>query len=226
MRFSCFLILLFIGLYAKAQNITTAAQPAQLDIRAAGENSIRITLRPISFKENFPYTPAVVERSYPAPTISLREISKSVKKKVGSFNVEVLSSPLTVIVTNAKGQAVQKLVFNDDGSLSFALNDEPVLGMGEGGPKPQRGLSWRTQPIQFDRRGVMDSMQPRWQSDAYGSRNPVAMLVGTEGWGLFVTTPWVYVDIKEKERGRFIPWKPTGTENTPAQPGQRNSSCR
>src|SRR5215204_3194465 len=149
MRFPCFLTLLFIGLSTKAQNITTAGQPAQLDIRAAGENSIRITLKPISFKENFPYTPAVVERTYPAPTISLRDISKPVKNKVGSLNVEVLSSPLTVIVTNAKGQAVQKLIFNDDGNLSFALNDQPVLGMGEGGPKPQRGLNWRTQPIQF-----------------------------------------------------------------------------
>jgi len=213
--FSWYVVSFLISIFAvSAQKITTAAQPAQLDIRAAGENSIRITLKPISFKENFPYTPAVVERTYPAPTISLREISKPVKKKVGNLNVEVLSSPLTVLVTNAKGQTVQKLIFNDDGNLSFALNDQPVLGMGEGGPKPQRGMNWRTQPIQFDRRGVMDSMQPRWQSDAYGSRNPVAMLIGTEGWGLFVATPWVYVDLRDKDTGIFIPWKYSG-EPTP-----------
>ena len=29
-------------------------------------------------------------------------------------------------------------------------------------------------------------MEPRWQADMYGSRNPVAMLLGTGGWGLFV----------------------------------------
>ncbi len=202
--------LLLISSAVIAQKITTAGEPGQLDIRVAGEQSIRITLKPLSFKENYPYTPAVVERTYPAPAISLREISKSVKKKVGNLNVEVLSSPLTVVVTNVKGEAVQKLVFKGDGNLSFQLNDQPVLGMGEGGPRPDRGISWRTQPIQFDRRGKMDSMQPRWQSDAYGSRNPVAMLIGTEGWGLFVATPWVYVDLRKKDEGIFIPWKPSG----------------
>jgi alpha-glucosidase/alpha-D-xyloside xylohydrolase len=211
MRFTILLILAFIIIVsgANAQSITAAGQPAQLDIRTAGENSIRITLKPVSFKESFPFTPAVVEKNYPAPAISLREISKPVKKKVGNLNVEVLASPLTVIVTNTKGEAVQKIIFDDDGNLFFQLNDQPVLGMGEGGAKPQRG--WRTQPIQFDRRGAIVSMQPRWQSDAYGSRNPVAMLIGTEGWGLFVATPWVYVDLRDKNRGLFIPWKPSGT---------------
>jgi hypothetical protein len=34
------------------------------------------------------------------------------------------------------------------------------------------------------RRGRLHQMQPRWQGDAYGSRNPVPLLVGTSGWGL------------------------------------------
>ncbi|MBO9681369.1 MAG: glycoside hydrolase family 31 protein [Flavisolibacter sp.] len=228
MRFFTLIVGLFsiatIASDATAQNITAAGQPAQLDIRTAGESSIRITLKPISFKENYPFTPAVVERNYPATAISLREISKPVKKKVGNLNVEVLPSPLTVTVTNAEGQSVQKLIFNDDGNLSFQLNDQPVLGMGEGGPKPQRG--WRTQPIQFDRRGVIDSMQPRWQSDAYGSRNPVALLIGTEGWGLFVATPWVYVDLREKDRGVFIPWKPSGTVVQQTERNQQLNSSK
>ncbi|MEO6720296.1 MAG: TIM-barrel domain-containing protein [Ferruginibacter sp.] len=201
---------LVIASTSNAQKIIVAGQPAQLDIRSAGEQSIRITLKPLSFKENFPFTPAVVERIYPAPAIHLREISKPVKKKVGNLNVEVLSSPLTVIVTNTKGQAVQTLIFTDDGNLSFKLSGDPVLGMGEGGPKPLRGVNWRNETVQFDRRGKLDSMQPRWQSDAYGSRNPVAMLIGTEGWGLFVSTPWTYVDLRENDKGVFIPWKPNG----------------
>ena len=44
--------------------------------------------------------------------------------------------------------------------------------------------------MQFDRRGALDTMEPRWQSDMYGSRNPVAMLLGTGGWGMFVATQW------------------------------------
>ncbi|OQP54564.1 hypothetical protein A4H97_21585 [Niastella yeongjuensis] len=213
MRFFILTILLFLVINCPvcAQKITAAGQPAQLDIRASGTHSIRITLKPVSFPGNFPYTPAVTERKYAAPVISLRNLSKPVKRKVGNLNVEVLPAPLTIIVTNAKGEAVQKLVFSENGDLSFQLSDHPVLGMGEGGPKPERGTDWHDQLIQFDRRGRMDSMQPRWQGDAYGSRNPVALLIGTAGWGLFVATPWVYVDLKEKEKGIFIPWKSPGT---------------
>ena len=46
---------------ATAQQITAAGQPAQLDIRAAGDASIRVTLKPLSFKNDFPEHPAVVD---------------------------------------------------------------------------------------------------------------------------------------------------------------------
>lgn len=216
-------VLLLAGYAVCAQQITAAGQPAQLDIRPAGEKSVRVTLKPLSFRENFPYTPAVVDKPYAAPIISLRQIEKSVKRKVGTLNVEVLPLPLTVVVTTANGDEVQRLVFGDDGNLSFRLDDQPVLGMGEGGPRPERGTAWRTQAIQFDRRGKMDSMQPRWQADAYGSRNPVAMLVGTKGWGLFVATPWVHVDLREKDNGTFIPWKNTGGATPQTESNQQSN---
>jgi alpha-glucosidase/alpha-D-xyloside xylohydrolase len=50
-------------------------------------------------------------------------------------------------------------------------------------------------------------MRPRWQSGAYGSRNPVPLLVGTSGWALYVATPWVQVDLTDPNRGTFIPWQ-------------------
>jgi alpha-glucosidase (family GH31 glycosyl hydrolase) len=218
---SCAVLLtILLGNTAHAQMITAAGQAAQLNIRKAGENSIRITLKPINFKDDFPFTPAVVQTTYPAPEISLLQLTTAVNKKVGNLQVEVRPHPLTIIVTNNKGQLVQNLVLQDDGKLFFKLGDAPVLGMGEGGPKPERGTPWRQQAIQYDRRGRYDSMQPRWQSDAYGSRNPVATLIGTEGWGLFVATPWVEVDLREKDRGVFVPWKPASQQATPQD--QRN----
>src|SRR6185369_14149246 len=112
--------------------------------------------KPVSYTSDFPFTPAVAEKKYPAPVISLRSITKPVQRKVGGLTVEVKSNPLTVVVTNAKGQRIQELSFQDDGRLSFALDEQPVLGMGEGGPKPIRGIDWRTQAVQYDRRGAMD----------------------------------------------------------------------
>ena len=88
-----------------------------------------------------------------------------------------------------------------------------LLGMGEGGPQP--GENWRTEhEIEFDRRGRFHEMRPRWQSNAYGSRNPVAFLIGTGGWGIYVATPWVQVDLSRPDRGIFTVWQrpePPGT---------------
>ena len=66
---------------ASAQGITAAGQPAQLDIRVAGERSIRVTLKPLTFKEDFPVNPAVATRTYPAPALSLREIRVRWRKR-------------------------------------------------------------------------------------------------------------------------------------------------
>ena len=142
-----------------AAEIRTAGKPARLDIRTAGEHSIRVTLKPTDFKEEFPFTPALAERTYAAPAISLQEIDQPVKAAVGSLRVEVQPSPLRVIVTNARGQAIQDVTFQEGGNLSFKVDDQPLLGMGEGGPQP--GREWRGEPVEFDRRGRDHEMRPR-----------------------------------------------------------------
>jgi alpha-glucosidase (family GH31 glycosyl hydrolase) len=189
-----------------AATLTMAGQPAQLDIRAAGDHSIRITLKPVSFADEFPADPALVERKYAKPAISLRELDGPVAANVVGLKVEVRPDPLTVVVTNAAGVTIQRLVFDADGKLTFQLDDAPVLGMGEGGPRA--GRHWRDDPIEFDRRGRREDMQPRWQGDAYGSRNPVALLVGTSGWALYISTPWGEFDLTDKQQGTFTPWQP------------------
>src|SRR5947208_1552661 len=165
-----------------AQRIASAGRPAQLDIRAAGHGAIRLTLRPVGVDERALRTPALADHAYPAPAISVRALAAPLRRRVGTLTVEVRPEPLTVRVTNGRGDLVQELSFERDGTMSFRLDDRPVLGLGEGGPRPQADTPWRDQPIQFDRRGQLDTMEPRWQSGPYGSRNPVAMLVGTAGW--------------------------------------------
>ena len=88
--------------------------------------------------------------------------------------------------------------------------------MGEGGPRPQKGRSVaRAAASSSTAAAALDTMEPRWQSDMYGSRNPVAMLLGTRGWGLFVAAPWVQVDLRDGKRGVFVPWKPAPAQNVP-----------
>ena len=185
------------------ESLIVRGEPSQLDIRVAGEHSVRVTLKPISFQEELPFSPSLASgRAYPPPVISLREIGDPVTRRVGNLQVTVRPQPLSVEVRTAAGEPVQTLVFAEDGTVSFDVGPHPVLGMGEGGPEP--GDDWRTDHVvEFDRRGRLHRMRPRWQSNAYGSRNPVALLVGTEGWGLYVATPWVQVDLSGGGQGNL-----------------------
>jgi alpha-glucosidase (family GH31 glycosyl hydrolase) len=185
--------------------LTVAGQPAVLKIRAAGEGSIRVTLKPESFKPEFLAGPVLPEKTYPRPVLTLRDVKKPVTATVAGLLVTVQPDPLRVTVAGRDGTVIQALTFQADGSVSFMLDDQPVLGMGEGGPKPTKGTDWRAASVEFDRRGRLHEMNPRWQGDAYGSRNPVALLIGTRGWGLFFATPWGQFDLRQPDSGRFIP---------------------
>src|SRR5262249_25687872 len=138
------------------------------------------------------------------PAISLRAIEKPVRARVGALDVEITPSPLSILVKRAAGREVQKLVFDDKtGNVLFNVGDAPVLGMGEGGQEAARGSG--PMGVELDRGGRLDLMRPGWGSGTLGSRNPVAVLAGTDGWGLFVASPWVQVDLRDAARGAFIP---------------------
>ena len=212
MRYFFCLILLYAGATG-AQPITTAGAPAVLTIRQAGLHSIRVTLEPERFHGDFPWSPALADHHFAPADLRLTHLSGPVKRRMGSLLVEVRPHPLTIVVTTADGRPVQELIFRDDNTLSFRCGNTPVLGLGEGGHRPEPGADWRHAPIEFDRRGRWQEMQPRWQSDAYGSRNPVPLLIGTDGWALFITSPWVQVDLRDTHKGVFVPWKPTAKDS-------------
>ncbi|MCX5842063.1 MAG: DUF5110 domain-containing protein [Deltaproteobacteria bacterium] len=188
-----------------AQTITVNGKPGRLEIREVEKNSLRITLQPLGSVPALPFSPALAVRDYPSPVIALDTIDGPVKKSIGNLNVEVIAEPLSVIIKNKAGEPVQSLTFNDEGGFSFRKSSEPILGLGEGGPLPEKGSNWRALPVQFDRNGSYDAMVPRWQSDAYGSRNPVALMIGTDGWALFVAAPWGQIDLRNNDQGLFIP---------------------
>jgi len=202
----------FASLQTEAQRLLVAGNPGELTIRSVSANCLRITIKPDAFKEDFPATPAVALQKNVPPFIKMNRIDQSIRKKAGHLLVTVSQKPLTIAISNEAGRLIQHFILNDNGTISFKINDELILGLGEGGSKPSPGVNWRTLPVEYDRRGRYDSMQPRWQSDAYGSRNPVPMVIGTSGWATFVVSPWVQVDLGNKDYGIFIPWKPSGKD--------------
>jgi alpha-glucosidase (family GH31 glycosyl hydrolase) len=205
----------------QAAPLVAGGKPARLEIRAAGDHAVRITLQPQDAKTPFPYTPALAEHNYGAPVIKLEDIGEPVQAEVGKLKVEVRGEPLTVTVSDGGGRVLQTLEFAADGIMTFVTDDQPILGMGEGGPLPH-DRNWRDDDIQFNRNGIADDMRPRWQGTAYGSRNPVALLVGTSGWGMYVATPWGAFDMREAGHGKFTPWTPPAPlEDAPEGQGRR-----
>src|SRR5688572_18307557 len=122
-----FLLALLPSVFSHAQLLTTAGQPARLDIRAAGESAIRITLKPAGYAGDFPYHPALADKKYPQPFLSLTSVGAPVKRKAGKFVVEVRNQPLTIIVSNVNGQTIQALVMVGDSSIRFRNSSRPLL---------------------------------------------------------------------------------------------------
>jgi alpha-glucosidase (family GH31 glycosyl hydrolase) len=203
---------------AWAVDITRGGKPAELTVTSGGSHSVRVTLKPVGME--LPPSPSLLNVKIKDPAISLRKIEAPVKARVGALDVEITPSPLTVLVKSATGREIQQLVFDEKtGKVSFNVGDAPVLGLGEGGQQPGKGSG--PLGVQFDRRGKLDVMRPGWGSGTLGSRNPVAVLVGTDGWALFVASPWVQVDLRDQARGVFIPTNnvaPTAGVDTPAPP--------
>lgn len=179
--------------------------PVELTLRASGERAVRVTLQPIDHSGGPPPNPALVAREAADPVLRLRQLDGTHQVEVGGLRVKVGGDPLRVSVTRADGSSVQQVSFDATGTIGFPLDEQPVLGLGEGGPRPAEGENWRQAPVEFDRRGRLHRMDPRWQGEAYGSRNPVPLLIGTQGWGLFFASPWGRIDLSEAERGRFLP---------------------
>lgn len=205
-RASIAAMLFLSGAASAAEAITSAGAPAELAIRMISPTSLRVTLKPLTFEQPFPDTPTLMDRDWPEPAIRLREVDGVLNYRLGSLYVIIRDNPLMIDVSTRDGRVVQNVIFTDDGHVSFRLDDRPVLGLGEGGPT--MADDWREEPLEFDRRGRLHEMAPAWHNKAYGSRNPVPMVIGTSGWALFVNSPWVQVDLRDSRRGAFIPWQP------------------
>ena len=186
-----------------AQTLSLKGKPVQLDIREAGVNSLRISLKPIGIDNRFLNTPTLSEKDAGSLLGSITQLEGEFKQTYNKFQITVYPDPIRVVISNRAGDIIQELTFQKDGTLLFKLDDNPILGMGEGGPR--MGENWRSEKIEFDRKGRLHKMEPRWQANAYGSRNPVAMLAGTGGWGLYIVSPWGQFDLRDSEIGIFIP---------------------
>ncbi len=208
------IIFILLSIWSPAQELTSADSPAELIIRAISPDCIRIILCPLKLPHIIPGYPFLTDSAEGNVIFRSHYVNKSQTIKTGHLHIKISNNPLVILITNNKKQHIQQLTFNDNGTLHFNGLDMPVLGIGEGGPRPDHDKTFLSNTAEFDRRGRLLQMQPRWQGGIYGSRNPAPMLVGTEGWAIFVAAPWGQIDLRNKD-GIYIPWKPTKADSLP-----------
>ncbi|MCF8222387.1 MAG: DUF5110 domain-containing protein [Bacteroidales bacterium] len=204
------IIFLFCAINLHGQILEYNNKQVNIRITETAKSALRITLEPAGGNIEKSSEPELALVDKPEADLFFKSTPKTGRAGTENFIINFKSDPLALSISNKAGRKIQDLVFSENDSVIFSLDDNPILGMGEGGPR--MGREWRDEMIEFDRRGRMHRMEPRWQANAYGSRNPVPLLVGTGGWGLFVVSPWVQVDLRDKERGVFIPTRSLGLQ--------------
>lgn len=168
----------------------------ELQIASLSPHTVRVSLLPVE-NETTAKTPldgSLVQESWGEPLAKLRsEPDRPIV--VGDFHFEISFRPVSITVTGARGQVIQKFAYDDTRSaLSFLTGSSPLYGLGEGGP-------------QFDRRGAIDAMrngQSAYKLATHGGRVPIPWLIGTSGWAIFFHQPHGSFDLSGPE-GKFQP---------------------
>ncbi len=182
--------------WAAAAPIRYSGSPAELMISAVSPRMAQIVVAPLD--EQGQPRPALASTALVPVDTSLklrrREMDAPEAVSVGELRISVKLDPLTIGVTTASGKLVQELVLDDStGALTFRT-DAPVLGLGEGAH-------------QFDRRGAQYPMLNGQRAPflaTHGGTIPVPFLIGTDGWAIYIHSPWGEFDLRDG-RGRFLP---------------------
>ncbi len=177
------------------RDLVVTGRPVEIAVSRVSDATVRITVQPI----NAGLQPsladeALVRESWGAPIVRHR-VPAPTGVLAGNLIVRLSSNPVTLTIERKARRLVQRLRIDEKtGAVSFLLGNEPLLGLGEGGP-------------QFDRRGSTDRMrsgQGGYQLRTHGGRVPIQWLIGTGGWALYIHQPLGTFDFTGAD-GRFDP---------------------
>src|ERR1043165_6518966 len=184
----------------RGRRIEAAGRPVEVRVTQVSALTLRVTVLAVGAGDvqTIPQDGALVEREWPAPIARIQDVGAARPIRAGHLTATIPGDPLTVKIADRDGRAPQELAIDRaTGAMTFALGDRPLLGLGEGGP-------------QFDRRGTTDRMrsgQGGYQLRTHGGRVPIAWLVGTGGWAMFVNHPFGTFDFSGSP-GRVGPAAP------------------
>jgi alpha-glucosidase (family GH31 glycosyl hydrolase) len=167
--------------------VAASAAAVELQITNVSAHTFRLSLLPV--KDGTVATVgsdgSLAKENWGEPVARLRP-GKTEKLNVGDARLEISFEPLSVRVTNAKGEEIQKFGWDEtSGVLSFSMGSSPLYGMGEGG-------------AQFDRRGFVELMkngQGGYKLETHGARVAIPWIISTSGWAVFFHQPHGKLDL-------------------------------
>jgi alpha-glucosidase (family GH31 glycosyl hydrolase) len=181
---------------ASGDNSKIPSSPIEVQITAVSSHTFRLSVAPLQGGAvgAIPVDGSLVQESWGEPVVRLHAgTDQSIQ--VGNANLRVSFHPLSIVIANIRGEAIQQLGWDQStGSLSFSSGNSPLLGLGEGGP-------------QFDRRGSVDltqNGQSGYKLATHGARVLIPWIIGTEGWAIFFHHPYGTFDLRGSE-GKFQP---------------------
>lgn len=198
---------LMSGQAAHAQDtaIRVAGRAVEIAVSPVSAHTVRVSIVPVENGQPQPisYDGSLVQQTW-TPRARFVSLSRAESVRCGDLIVKVSPEPLTIRVEAKDGRLVQQLrIDQQTGAMAFLLGDQPLLGLGQGGP-------------QFDRRGSTDRMrsgQSGYRLRTHGGRVPVPWLIGTGGWAMFIHQPFGTFDFAARNlavgaEGRFEPSSP------------------
>jgi alpha-glucosidase/alpha-D-xyloside xylohydrolase len=174
--------------------LSIRSTPVEVNVTTVSTHTVRITIQPVRDGKLQPLEAdgALVEREWRPALVQVRSLPAPQTFKSGNLDISLSPHPLSIRVKTETGRVIQELALDEvSADLLFNIGGGHLLGLGQGGP-------------QFDRRGQIDSMvsgQGGYQLGTNGARVPIQVLIGTEGWGMFVHAPLGAFDLSGK-RGR------------------------
>lgn len=182
-----------------AQGIRYAGSDAELTVYRVSDRTIEVWLAPIDSRgEAQQPTPSEMLVEYGREVLWRgRTLAVPVRHDVGDVTVRIGTAPLSVALERADGSTAQSLTWADEGGGMVFETTAPVFGLGQGGP-------------QYDRRGHLHRLRDGWgayERPTHGSRVASPLLIGVDGWSLFVHQP-IHAgnafDLRA-DRGVFLP---------------------
>jgi alpha-glucosidase (family GH31 glycosyl hydrolase) len=182
---------------AGAGEILVAGRPVEVTLEPVSGYTVRLSYQPLEGGRPQPIAldGALVQPGWAAPAARFRTAGATARVRCGELSVAFSDDGLTAVVEADGGRTVQRLqVEPATGALSFLMGEQPLLGLGQGGP-------------QFDRRGAKDEMrsgQGGYRLRTHGGRVPIQWLIGTGSGALFIHRPLGRWDLTGAQ-GRFEP---------------------